>query len=222
MMAPTAENKDLLVRTGAAAVMLAVAGTALWMGGTVFRFFVALIAFLVVLEWRGLVVRFPDDGLTKGIWMMVGGVYVAFACAAVLLLYEAGLLLPLLAAVIGTDVGAYFAGRAFGGPKIAPAVSPSKTWAGLLGGMVGAAVLFAVFRAWIGLAPEPLAPVLLGGAALALLAQAGDFFESWLKRRAAVKDSGTLIPGHGGLFDRIDGLMPAAMAFYLWVRVYGQ
>ena len=224
-MADAARKSDLAVRTASAAVMLGIAGTALYMGGAVFMFFVALVAFLVVLEWRGLVVRFPDDDLAKGIWMMIGGLYAAFGCAAVLMLHGAGLFLPILAAVICTDVGAYFAGRAIGGPKIAPSISPSKTWAGLGGGMTGAALALAVYAslaptpAFSAFAPLPL--VLLLGAGLAIVAQAGDFFESWMKRRAGVKDSGTLIPGHGGMFDRVDGLLPACIAGYIVLRAIG-
>jgi phosphatidate cytidylyltransferase len=133
------------------------------------------------------------------------------------------MILPLLAVVIGTDVGAYFAGRLIGGPRIAPAISPSKTWAGLFGGMIGAALLANGAMWWIGPDrtefPAPARFVAMIAAGLAVVAQAGDFFESWLKRRAGVKDSGTLIPGHGGLFDRMDGLMAAALAFYLLGRM---
>lgn len=217
-MATGQPRSDLPVRTASAAVMLAVAGTALWMGGTVFEFFVALVAFLVVLEFRGLVVRFPDDQLSKGIWMAVGGVYAALGCASVLILHQQQHFLPLLAAVIGTDVGAYFAGRAIGGPKIAPSISPSKTWAGLGGGIVGSILLLGLATHFA--APDPfVAPTLLMlGAVIAVSAQAGDFFESWLKRRAGVKDSGTLIPGHGGMFDRVDGLLSAALVLMLIYR----
>jgi phosphatidate cytidylyltransferase len=216
-------RSDLAVRTVSAVVMIAVAGTALWMGGVVFQFFVALVAFLVVLEFRGLVTRFPDDGLTRGIWMAVGGVYAALGCASVLLLHERHLFIPLLAAVIGTDVGAYFAGRAIGGPKIAPAISPSKTWAGLAGGITGSVLLF---TATLRLGPagrvvgEALPLLIATGALIAIFAQAGDFFESWLKRRAGVKDSGTLIPGHGGMFDRVDGLLAASLFLFLSAKAF--
>lgn len=222
-MSASPPRSDLAIRTASAAVMLAVAGTALWMGGTVFQFFVALVAFLVVLEFRGLVVRFPDDQFAKSVWMAVGGVYAAMGCASVLLLYQANMFLPLLAAVIGTDVGAYFAGRAIGGPKIAPAISPSKTWAGLGGGMIGSVLLLSVAVHYTGglensvLAGGAVRLVPLG-ALIAIFAQAGDFFESWLKRRAGVKDSGTLIPGHGGMFDRVDGLLSAAIFLLVMAR----
>ena len=110
-----------------------------------------------------------------------------------------------------TDIFAYFAGRGIGGPKLAPRVSPNKTWAGLIGGMAGAALLGAVVAWWLGL--EPI--FYLMGAPFGLLSQLGDLYESWVKRRAGVKDSGSLIPGHGGVLDRIDGLLPVAVATFL-------
>jgi phosphatidate cytidylyltransferase len=110
----------------------------------------------------------------------------------------------LMLVVWATDSFAYFAGRIIGGPKLAPRLSPKKTWAGLLGGMAGAAVIstgYALYYLpnWVALA--------LAAAALAVVAQLGDIFESALKRRYGVKDSGTLIPGHGGVLDRVDGLV---------------
>ncbi|MDB5692201.1 MAG: phosphatidate cytidylyltransferase, partial [Alphaproteobacteria bacterium] len=103
-----------------------------------------------------------------------------------------------------TDIFAYFAGRGIGGPKLAPRISPNKTWAGLIGGMVGAAVVGAL-AAWL---LDIGAPFLFLGAPMGLIAQLGDLYESWVKRRAGVKDSGSLIPGHGGVLDRLDGLLP--------------
>ena len=111
-----------------------------------------------------------------------------------------------LALVWATDIGAYFAGRAIGGPKLAPRLSPNKTWAGLVGGVLLAALFGAAMHRSYGL---PLR-LTLATPALAVVAQAGDLYESWLKRRAGVKDSGTLIPGHGGVLDRLDGLVPVA------------
>ena len=119
----------------------------------------------------------------------------------------------LLLMVAAVDVGAYFAGRTIGGPKIAPKISPSKTWAGLAGGIVAASAAHAAVMPWTDpdfptLSPGAIAGFsLLGGALVAVIAQFGDFFESRMKRKAGVKDSGSLIPGHGGLFDRVDGLV---------------
>lgn len=124
----------------------------------------------------------------------------------------AALLLWLIAVVAATDTLAYAAGRTIGGARLAPAISPGKTWAGLLGGFAGAVLvggLGAPALDW-----SPAAGGLLAGA-LALVAQAGDLLESWLKRRAGVKDSGTLLPGHGGILDRIDGLLVATPALAL-------
>jgi phosphatidate cytidylyltransferase len=212
------KKSDLGVRTVSAAVMLAVAGTALWLGGWFWTGFVALIALGVFWEWRGLVVGFVPSPSARGLWNAAAIVYVGLAAAMLVYLRDPRLgdlwnvLVP-VGAVIGTDVGAYFAGRTFGGPKIAPAISPSKTWAGLIGGMIASALVcvlplplsrhdFAP-SGWLEAATVPA----LAGFAIAVVAQIGDFFESWMKRRAGVKDSGTLLPGHGGLFDRVDGLL---------------
>ena len=111
-----------------------------------------------------------------------------------------------LALVWATDIGAYFAGRAIGGPKLWPAVSPNKTWAGLLGGVAAAGLFAAAMHVRADL---PLR-LTLATPALAVLAQGGDLYESWLKRRAGVKDSGALLPGHGGVMDRLDGVVPVA------------
>jgi phosphatidate cytidylyltransferase len=136
--------------------------------------------------------------------------YIGTAAISLIFLREQpnGLVLSLwvLVIVCATDVGAYFAGRRIGGPKLAPALSPSKTWAGLIGGMIAAGVLGAVIAA----GRLPTAALWLG-APLALAAQLGDLLESSLKRRAGLKDSGAILPGHGGVLDRIDGLLPVAI-----------
>lgn len=111
-----------------------------------------------------------------------------------------------LALVWACDIGAYFAGRAIGGPKLAPAISPNKTWAGLAGGVIAAGAFGALMHWRFGLPWR----MTLATPALAVLAQGGDLYESWLKRRAGVKDSGSIIPGHGGVMDRLDGLVPVA------------
>ncbi len=141
-----------------------------------------------------------------------GVVYVALPALALLFLREepGGLLLAswALSVVWATDIGAYAAGRSIGGPKLAPTVSPNKTWAGLIGGVMAALLLGLAFWRWAGL-PLQLA---LGSPILAVIAQIGDLYESWLKRLAGVKDSGTLLPGHGGVLDRLDGVVPVAPA----------
>ena len=212
------KNSDLPVRLASAIVMLAIAGTALWLGGWVFYLLVGLIAIGLLWEWQALIRKLPISGVCKAGWMLFGVIYIVLGALSLVILMHAGLSGPswigvafAIGVVIATDVGAYFSGRSIGGRKIAPSISPSKTWAGLGGGMIAAAIyagLFANFatslgaQAWI---------VALFGAGLAVVAQTGDFFESWMKRRAGVKDSSHLIPGHGGLLDRFDGLLPVSI-----------
>lgn len=142
---------------------------------------------------------------------LAGGVlYCGLPVLALVVLrrHDMGLVLALwtMALVWATDIGGYFAGRTIGGPKLAPRISPSKTWAGLLGGLALAAGLGAALHLRFGL------PLRLAAATplLAVLAQLGDLYESSLKRRAGVKDSGHILPGHGGVLDRLDGLVPVA------------
>ncbi len=128
-------------------------------------------------------------------------------------------ILYLFAVVWATDILAYFVGRAIGGPKLAPSISPGKTRSGAVGGLVGA-LLFGLAAAWAGGAASlPLA----AGIAIVLSAvsQAGDLLESWVKRRHGAKDSGTIIPGHGGVMDRVDGLVAAAFALYVLAWLFG-
>jgi phosphatidate cytidylyltransferase len=155
------------------------------------------------------------------LWSAFGSLYIGIpAVALVWLRQDAGgpeadglaTILWLLGVVWATDTGAFFCGRAFGRRLLAPRISPKKTWAGVVGG-VAAAMLFALLTAW-GLSFSLAAvPAIVGASALAsLAAQGGDLFESLAKRRFGVKDSGRLIPGHGGLLDRVDGLLAAAPA----------
>jgi phosphatidate cytidylyltransferase len=142
--------------------------------------------------------------------LALGAVYVGLPILALLLIrqQEEGIVFTLwaLALVWMCDIGAYFGGRAIGGPKLAPAISPNKTWAGLVGGVLLASAFAAAMHIFWGL-PWRLT---LATPVLAVLAQAGDLYESWLKRRAGVKDSGNILPGHGGILDRLDGLVPVA------------
>jgi phosphatidate cytidylyltransferase len=147
-------------------------------------------------------------------WISLGVGYLGLPALALIWLRSwepdlgPGLLLGLLIVVGTTDTAAYFTGRALGGPRLAPVVSPSKTWSGLCGGVLWAALAGAL-TAWL-LGSGRLAQGAGLGAILAGVAQLGDLVESAFKRAAGVKDSGKLIPGHGGVLDRVDGLLLAA------------
>jgi phosphatidate cytidylyltransferase len=221
-MADAAKRSDLGVRTASAIVMLLVAGAALWLGGILFAGFVFIISAALLFEWFQLVRAFARLPLTRIIWLLGGFFYIGAAGWFLIVLRMNGfvpLVLFFIGTVVATDVGAYFAGRTIGGPKIAPAISPSKTWAGLIGGMVLAALVAGGLIASTGATPQQAGFSALGAALLAVVAQAGDFFESWMKRRAGVKDSGTLIPGHGGVFDRVDGLLPVVIVGTIFAAV---
>jgi phosphatidate cytidylyltransferase len=153
-----------------------------------------------------------------GFWTAAGILYCGVP--AVALIWVRGLSLGfeatifLLVCVWATDIVAFFTGRAIGGPKLAPSISPNKTWAGAVGGIVGAMVIGGgMAAAYLAQRNGIGAGYFFGLAgALAVLSVLGDLVESGLKRHAGVKDSGTLLPGHGGVMDRLDGLVPVAIA----------
>ena len=118
----------------------------------------------------------------------------------------------ILLVVAATDTAAYFAGRMIGGPRLAPSISPKKTWSGLLGGISAAGLAAGIFAYAIG---APTLPLAIAGVAMGLVAQAGDLAESSLKRAFHLKDASGLLPGHGGFMDRVDGLVPVAVALTL-------
>jgi phosphatidate cytidylyltransferase len=203
--------KELATRTAVGVILIAIALTSATLGGTAFAVLVALMATIMYLEWSRMVGRW---GLG---WKLFGFIYCLLPAISLLWIRERAeyqgigkgfdLLIWVFLVVWTTDIGAYFAGRAIGGPKLAPSISPNKTVAGLVGGVASATILAGAWVNFIGL------PMLLLwlAAPLAVAAQMGDLFESGLKRRAGVKDSGTWLPGHGGLLDRLDGLVPVAM-----------
>lgn len=171
---------------------------------------------------------------SRGFWLTLGLLYCGLPMIALLWLRDLpqlgiALAISVLAIVWATDIGAYFVGRAVGGAKLAPTISPSKTWSGALGGVVAAAVTGGIFAKLA--AGQPLdgdrsfmrtfIVFVVVAVVLAVVAIGGDLFESWLKRRAGVKDSGNLLPGHGGVMDRLDGLVPVVVVAAVLVAVSG-
>jgi phosphatidate cytidylyltransferase len=148
--------------------------------------------------------------LSRRLSMLWGFTYIAVPSFSLLVLGWVDYALVFWAFIVtwATDIFAYFAGRSIGGPKLAPRISPNKTWSGLAGGVIGATALGWATASWFGLGE----PYLYIGGAMGLLAQLGDLYESRVKRKAGVKDSGRLLPGHGGVLDRLDGLLPVAIA----------
>lgn len=195
----------------AAAIVCAVASLP-WIGatGAVLMLIAAAVAMHAVTRGRS--------------WLSAGVLYLGLPGVAFLWLrsdpiHGRDTILWLLAVVWASDIGAYAIGRWIGGPKLAPSVSPGKTWAGTLGGLVCSAGTAAAVA--VALGASSLWGAAIAGIVLGAVAQGGDLFESWVKRRFGVKDAGALIPGHGGLLDRVDALLTATVGLAAGLAVAG-
>ena len=178
----------------------------------------AIIGFVVL----GFILELTSSGEEKSDvrWIGLGALYCAIPALCLPFIRDAGgltLILFLFVTVWVTDIAAYFVGRNFGGPKLMPKISPKKTWSGAIGGVflaVLAALVFAGFLESLGVWVVVVLAVLLS-----ITSQIGDLFESWVKRMFDVKDSGNLIPGHGGFLDRVDGLVAATIPVAVMVAL---
>lgn len=209
---PSIPPGELATRTMSAVVLAVAVLFITFLNPYSFDMMVLLGCFVLLKEWNGLT-RHRGMG-----WLFYGTLYVA--AAGISLVYirheNVNILVSLFAIVWGGDIAAYLVGKQCGKHKIAPAISPGKSWEGLAASIVVSAAIGASFGY---VAPIPHAIL---GAILAIVGLLGDLFESSLKRHAGVKDSGKLIPGHGGLFDRVDALLPCAIlaAIALYARLH--
>ena len=200
---------DLRLRVLSAAVLVPLALVALWFGG--WAWIALIVAAVAVALHEGARMGLPAaPALAGGAWILLAGAALIWLRAEPV--DGRGNVLFVLATVWASDIGAYAVGRLVGGRRLAPRISPGKTWSGAVGGLLAGAL--------VGVAAGALRGVLVA-ALLSVLSQAGDLAESAAKRRAGVKDSGALIPGHGGLLDRVDGLLAAAPAAALLVLIFG-
>jgi phosphatidate cytidylyltransferase len=172
----------------------------------------AMLAFIIA------AIRSENPLWQAGGILYVGAPAVAMIAVRAISADGAWLIIGLLLIVWATDTGALIAGNLIGGPKLVPKLSPNKTWAGTLGGIVAAAIVEAVYIGVLGGSPV-LAFVY--GAGISVVAHSGDLFESWVKRSFNRKDSGSLIPGHGGMLDRIDSTLFAVSTLAILVLVVG-
>lgn len=202
---------ELRLRVLSAIVLALLAIGSTWVGGWVFITVWAVLALIVLQEWMTITRIKPGFAF----WGMAGIVYAVSLFFSVVALrsgpvYGLPAIFFLFAIVWATDVFAFFAGRAIGGPKLAPRISPKKTWSGMIGGVLGGVLAGVVLLMLFSI---PVKPAHAGlAAALSLASVVGDLFESAFKRKFNVKDSGHLIPGHGGFMDRLDGFLFAAVA----------
>jgi phosphatidate cytidylyltransferase len=202
-----------LLPIGMAAIPLA----AHWAGGATA---LALAAVLALVSW----LLFGADG--RAVWLAGGFVYIAPAAVALVRLRHLPTvgrwdMVYLVLIIWASDIGAYVVGRLVGGPKLAPAISPGKTWSGAVGGMGAAALVGLGVAALVG-ARFPLLHCILVSIIIGIASQLGDLLESGFKRHFGVKDSGRSIPGHGGLLDRLDGMLTAAPIAVLMTLLIGE
>jgi phosphatidate cytidylyltransferase len=200
--------RNLLMRVLTALVLIPVAIGVAYAGGWWWAALVTAISIGLFIEWRMIV------GAQRTGWVALGVIYAAAALIASVVVrldpvWGFAALIFILLVVWMTDIGGYFAGRGIGGPKLWPRVSPKKTWAGAIGGWVLSLAVAAGF-AWYGVGR--LVPLLVLATVLTIVSQLGDLFESAVKRKFGVKDSSHIIPGHGGLLDRLDGYVFAVVA----------
>ncbi|MCC6597381.1 MAG: phosphatidate cytidylyltransferase [Alphaproteobacteria bacterium] len=197
---------------------------AIWTGQTAFAAMLLIGAAITLYEWSAMARKLPRPSL----YFSLGLVYIAISYCSYYLLreqYSFEYTMACMVLVWASDSGAYFAGKTIGGPKLAIGISPNKTWAGFFGALLTPAVVAVIWLlAHNALSPSPSMPAIiyiagfLTGALMGAIGQGGDLLISMMKRKSGVKDSGNLIPGHGGLLDRIDSLMPNAVIFYLIIK----
>lgn len=222
---PIGRWSDLAIRVVSAMVLVPIGLACVFAGGLAFTLVVVLIMVGLAVEWLTLC---SGPGRSRGLAPLcpVGLAYVVLGCASMLWLRSDKLagradVLFVLLNVWAGDVGAYMIGRWIGGPRLAPRISPGKTWSGAAGGLVAAIAVGLLAAHLLSNAATPWRAALIA-ALLGIVAQAGDLLESLVKRRLEVKDSSHLIPGHGGLFDRLDSILAAAPVAALLALAQGR
>jgi len=199
-------HTTVMVRIASAAVLIPPVIAAVIAGTPYFEGLIFAGAVIVAWEWWRLCNAHPS-------WLAVGAIYIGIPCLMLVHLRSipelaAETVLWLFVLVWAADTGAYAFGKTIGGPKLAPVISPNKTWAGLAGAIICSGLVGVVVA--LALEIENLLRLVILSGAVGAIAQAGDLAESWFKRRFGKKDAGGIIPGHGGLLDRVDGLLTAS------------
>lgn len=219
--------KTLLRRVATAVVLIGLVLLLAVSGSPFPELGIILVAAVCLTEWLLIFVKQakPGQKITESrlFWGATGAVYIAAACWGGFYLYQnfpMGVSFWLLASVWAVDTCAFGVGYALGGPKLAPTISPLKTWSGAIGGVAGAVIVTMAFQ-FAGFIPGGLGMLLLHGVALAVVAILGDLLESAAKRKLGVKDASGLLPGHGGLLDRVDSLLAVWLVGALMVIAVG-
>jgi phosphatidate cytidylyltransferase len=197
-------------------------------GGVPFFICTIILFFATLYEW----VSITKKSKLKYLWFLFGFFYLLIACTTLVLLeryrikvFELNIpffLLTLLFIIWFTDIFAYIFGKNIGGWKLAPKISPNKTWAGFFGGLFGASLVFFAINFKFPFHDSQYYQNLFFFISISLISMVGDLFESWIKRHFGVKDSGNIIPGHGGLLDRLDGLILVlnVIGVYIYIQSF--
>ncbi len=193
---------------------------AIFIDNIIFHIFISFVAIAMCIEWYELTIK--NNNKKKFLWMILGILYIAAPCVSFSWLIEQKngqlIILWIILVIAGTDIGGYFFGKTIGGAKLAPRISPNKTWIGLAGGMLIATIVGTIMNIYIA---QNIIFMAVFSCLLAVLAQAGDLLESGIKRYFGIKDSGKIIPGHGGILDRVDGFILVAPLVALIIYLYG-
>lgn len=218
------KRKTLGIRAASAAVMIAVVVAAYYvLGDFGLDILVGVVTAICFIEFIFLIIRTTENIPYRLAAILAGAAYMGLA-AVILIDFDIQSFYIAVSVVILADTFAYIFGTLIGGPRILPKVSPNKTWAGLVGGMTGGflalvPLIYISSQLQGRLDMQALTVAAIAGPILAIIALAGDLFESWLKRKAGVKDSSRLIPGHGGFFDRFDGVIPVSIVVGVMVSL---
>ncbi len=202
-------------RVVTALILIPVALYAILYSKSIFLLLAIAIAILMTAEWLDIIKSAQDQKK----WRLIGLFYILIPIYSVIKirLYDADILFWMFAVIWATDIFAFFAGRSLGGPKLAPKISPNKTWSGLAGGLF-ASVMIGMMSSFM-FSGGVLFFIFIS-AMLSIIEQISDLLESKFKRIFGVKDSGNLIPGHGGVLDRLDGMMLVAPAVLFLITVF--
>jgi len=203
----------MIIRALSAIVMVAFVLGAIHVGSPYFEVLIALVGFLAMVEWYRLIF-FNRPKIPNFMFMIIGMGYISVPCLILVWLRNNGphgeyFIMWFFVIIWSTDIGAYLFGNSIGGVKLAPKISPNKTWAGFFGGIASALIASSLLNSFL----YPIASMLiaiLGCISISIVGQIGDLLESWCKRRLGVKDTGKLIPGHGGVLDRVDSILLSA------------
>ncbi len=196
-------------------VMIPIALFAIFSSQKLFIFLAIVIAVLMAFEWSEMSHKMPN----KKKWRLIGFLYISIPlyCAISIRILDNEILFWMFAIIWATDIFAFFAGKSLGGTKIAPAISPHKTWSGLIGGVLasmGIGVISAIIF------PGSILFFLIISVIISIVEQLSDLLESKFKRIFGVKDSGDIIPGHGGVLDRLDGMILVAPLVWLIILIF--